>query len=178
MSKPVVPAKKYLLCLKCTVPQPKTRKGSLCVNCRTDNVFTFDSKGEGERYAYLKYRSNIKHLTLQPHFKLYAPGIDFTESWQAKTPRPEPNKSCDWVVASTYTADFQYFDLNNPKGWVVDDYKAYSASEGKPVITERTQLKLNWLHAQCSHVFDIIVSYDVPKELGYQIKTIKPTKKD
>lgn len=168
--------KKFALCTNCGKVHGQF-KSKYCSKCKQNTVHNFDSNGEAFRYLHLKDRKDILDLRIQVKYPLYAPELICSEGWSAKYPEPQkPDKPKNMIVAGHYTADFVYFDTNNPKGWTIEDYKPYNPKIQKPIIKADTQLRLNWLHAQVRKYFDIIVSYEVPKK-GYQVKTIKPNKK-
>lgn len=171
-----IAAKKFALCLNCHTAHSHSTKKT-CSRCKKDAVQIFDSQSEASRYLYLNTRPNICSIETQVEFELQAPRINFDESWGGKRPSISHNQNKPKVItAARYRADFVYLDMDNPKGWIIEDFKPYNASTGKPIIDQKSQLKLNWLHAQCGHVFDIIVSYQVTKG-GYETKLIKPTDK-
>jgi hypothetical protein len=83
----------------------------------TVNGFTFDSKGEANRYlelGLLKRAGEISDLILQPKYILQ-------ESFKknGKTHR-----------AITYIADFEYYDRLTKK-WVVEDFKGFETEAFK-----------------------------------------------
>lgn len=87
------------------------------------NGMTFDSKKELQRYMVLRdeeIAGNIDHLRRQVKFELI-PAIRETFEEQLKT--KTRTKTITLQKAITYTADFEYYDVESDS-WVVEDVKS------------------------------------------------------
>lgn len=87
------------------------------------NGMTFDSKKELQRYMVLRdaeIAGNIEHLRRQVKFELI-PAIRETFEEQLKT--KTRTKTITLQKAITYTADFEYYDVESD-AWVVEDVKS------------------------------------------------------
>ena len=170
-----IQAKKFPLCTHC-VRASSDRKSTFCGGCKKDKVHLFDSQAEASRFIYLKNQKHISNLQIQVRYPLYGVEENCVESWGGKTPTMESITTSTKHVIGHYTADFVYYDTNNPKMHTIEDYKPYNRITKAPIIEPATRLRLNILHKQLGKYFDIIVSCHDHK-LGYKIKVIKPTKK-
>lgn len=168
-------AQKTAVCLNCGYTHGQSIKTD-CKKCKKIScVHVFDSMGEANRYLNLRNDAHISDLIVQPKYDLYTVRFNYCESWAGKTPTLNLREKDKFkpVKAAQYTADFQYFDTRRTSGWVIEDYKPYNRIKKSPLITTDVSLRLNWLHKQLGHVFDVVASCYTGK-MGYMIKEIKP----
>lgn len=83
---------------------------------------SFASKAEARRYAELKLlekAGKIEGLELQPVFPLTTQLTTGTFRGAGKA------LAGTWPVIGKYVADFKYFNLEAPTGWIVEDVKGF-----------------------------------------------------
>lgn len=86
----------------------------------TVDGYTFASKAEARRYGELKMlekAGKIESLELQPRFRLMTQLTTGTFNGAGKA------LAGQFPVIGSYVADFQYFRLEAPTGWIVEDVK-------------------------------------------------------
>ena len=91
------------------------------VRTEVDGI-TFASKAEARRYQELRLlekAGEIESLELQPKFSLMTQLTTGTFKGAGKA------LTGKWPVIGRYVADFRYYRLTAPAGWIVEDVKGF-----------------------------------------------------
>lgn len=166
---------KTIACLNCGSTLARTNN---CLECKSKKTHLFDSKAEARRFTFLKQKTNTTDIITQYPFPIYVPEMKLSGSFTNPLPTQFiPSKK--YMHVMDYKIDFYYFDSNNQKGCVFEEFKeskyCKKTKKYKPLITVDASIKLRLLANSVGPAYDVIVSYPDPQNtLGYSTKIIKP----